>query len=68
MRKGIYKEGQASDTAVHITFFDESSMPIGGHLVVELIDDPWNYFPYKVIGGLSPAEKLLEYNEQNKTK
>ena len=32
--------------------------------VLELVSDAWNYFPHKVIGGLSPAEKLLEY--QNK--
>lgn len=28
--------------------------------------DVWNYFPHKVLGGISPAEKLLEHH--NKTK
>ena len=29
-------------------------------------NDAWNYFPHKIIGGLSPAEKLLEYNNRKK--
>jgi len=28
--------------------------------VLELVTDAWNYFPHKVLGGISPAEKLLE--------
>jgi len=34
--------------------------------VLELVNDAWNYFPHKVIEGLSPAEKLLEYREKQK--
>ena len=34
--------------------------------VLEVVNDAWNYFQHKVIGGLSPAEKLLEYKEQQK--
>ena len=35
--------------------------------VLELVTDAWNYFPHEVLGGISPAEKLLEYQEkQNK--
>ena len=35
--------------------------------VLELVTDAWNYFPHKALGGISPAEKLLEYQEkQNK--
>ena len=29
--------------------------------VLELVTDAWNYFPHKVLGGISPAEKLLEH-------
>ena len=32
--------------------------------VLELVTDAWNYFPHKVLGGISPAEKLLEYHEK----
>ena len=34
--------------------------------ILELASDAWNYFPHKALGGISPAEKLLEY--QGKTK
>ncbi|MGE5444326.1 MAG: hypothetical protein ACM3SR_06935 [Ignavibacteriales bacterium] len=34
--------------------------------ILELASDAWNYFPHKALNGLSPAEKLLKY--QNKTK
>ncbi len=29
--------------------------------IIESINDAWNYFPHKVLDGLSPAEKILEY-------
>jgi len=32
-------------------------------IVLELVNDAWNYFLHKVIGGLSPAEKLLEHHQ-----
>jgi len=28
--------------------------------ILELVSDAWNYFPHKVLKGLSPAEVLLE--------
>ena len=34
--------------------------------VLDILNDAWNYFPNKVIGGLSPVEKFLEYNSKKK--
>jgi len=34
--------------------------------VLELVTDAWNYFPHKALGGISPAEKLLEHQSKNK--
>ncbi len=31
--------------------------------VLELVIDAWNYFPHKVLGGISPAEVLLEHHK-----
>lgn len=28
--------------------------------VLELVTDAWNYFPHKVLGGISPAEMILK--------
>jgi len=29
--------------------------------ILELANDAWNYFPHKLLGGISPAEKILEH-------
>ncbi len=45
-RKGDYKSrglagGSASETAIHVTFFDEDEIPESGHSVLKLIDNKW---------------------------
>lgn len=45
-RKGDYKSrglagGSASETAIHITYFDEDGIPISGTSVLKLVDDKW---------------------------
>jgi hypothetical protein len=32
--------------------------------VLELVTDAWNYFPHKVLGGISPAEMILKYQQK----
>lgn len=44
MRAGRYKEGEASDTAIHIMFFDQEGVPVGGHSVAKYIDGEWKIF------------------------
>lgn len=41
MRKGKYKEGSATKTAIHVTFFDHDDMPKGGHCVANFINNKW---------------------------
>lgn len=41
MRKGRYKEGEASRTAIHVTFFDADGMPTGGHSVAHFENGAW---------------------------
>ena len=61
----IYNEdGQDSLTDI-IAMFDTGQGAAELQNVLELVNDAWNYFPHKVIGGLSPAEKLLEYKEKH---
>ncbi len=62
----IYNEdGQDSLTDI-IAMFDTGQGAAELQNVLELVNDAWNYFPHKVIDGLSPAEKLLEYRQQEK--
>ena len=58
------EDGQDSLTDI-IAMFDTGQGAAELENVLELVNDAWNYFPHKVIGGLSPAEKLLEYHQQN---
>lgn len=61
----IYNEdGQDSLTDI-IAMFDTGQGAAELQNVLELVNDVWNYFPHKVIGGFSPAEKLLEYHQNH---
>src|SRR3989338_8507009 len=60
----IYNEdGQDSLTDI-IAMFDTGQDAAELQNVLELVNDAWNYFSHKIIGGLSPVEKLLEYREK----
>lgn len=57
----IYNEdGQDSLTDV-IAMFDTGQGAVELENVLEIVNEAWNYFPHKILEGLSPAEKLLEY-------
>lgn len=59
----IYSEdGQDSLTGV-IAMFDNGVDPVELENVLEVVNDAWNYFPHKMLGGMSPAEKHLEYQK-----
>ena len=61
----IYNEEGQDDLTQVISMFDTGQGAAELQNVLELVNDAWNYFPHKVIGGLSPAEKLLEYREKH---
>jgi len=63
----IYHEEDNDDMMKVVAMFDRGGDASELSNVLELVTDAWNYFPHKVLGGISPAEKLLEYQEkQNK--
>ncbi|OGG54995.1 hypothetical protein A3D62_03050 [Candidatus Kaiserbacteria bacterium RIFCSPHIGHO2_02_FULL_49_11] len=45
MRAGRYREGQASETAIHVTFFDKTGTPVGGHSVAKYEKGEWELTP-----------------------
>lgn len=45
MRKGRYPEGQASITAIHVTYFNMSGIPRGGHSVAKFENNKWRLTP-----------------------
>lgn len=57
----IYNEEDTGDMQKIIAMFDtgETGAPEISE-VLELVTDAWNYFPHKLLNGLSPAEISLE--------
>ena len=59
----IYNEdGQDCLTDI-IAMFDTGKGVPELENVLEIVNEAWNYFPHKILGGLSPAEKLMEYQK-----
>ena len=67
VRDVIFHEEDNDDMMKVVAMFDRGRDASELSNVLELVTDAWNYFPHEVLGGISPAEKLLEYQEkQNK--
>lgn len=61
----IYNEEGQDDLTDVIAMFDNGQGLIELENILDTINDAWNYFPHKILGGLSPAEKVLEYQQKN---
>ena len=62
----IYNEEDNDDMMRAVAMFDRGGDASELEKILELITDAWNYFPHKTLKGLSPAEKVLEYQNKNK--
>ena len=62
----IFHEEDNDDMQKVIAIFDRGGDTSELSNILELASDAWNYFPHKIINGLSPAEKLLEYQNSKK--
>ncbi len=60
----IYYEKETDDMMKVIAIFDRGGDISELSNILELANDAWNYFPHKILNGLSPAEKILEYQEK----
>ncbi len=59
IKKIIYDEEDQDDLMKIVSMFDTGQGAIELENVLELASDAWNYFPHKVLNGLSPAEISL---------
>ncbi|KKR07924.1 MAG: hypothetical protein UT32_C0005G0023 [Parcubacteria group bacterium GW2011_GWC2_39_14] len=64
VRDVIFHEEDNDDMMKVVAMFDRGGDVSELSNVLELVTDAWNYFPHKALGGISPAEKLLEYNNK----
>ena len=64
VKEVIYNEdGQDSLTDAVMMFDNGDTNNLSN--VLETLTDAWNYFPHKVLGGLSPQEKIMEYERKS---
>ena len=65
VKDAIYNEEDNDDMMKVVAMFDCGGDASELSYVLELVTDAWNYFPHEVLGGISPAEKLLEHQSQS---
>ena len=66
VKEVIYNEEDQDDLTKAISMFDTGKIPDEMENILELTNDAWNYFPHKILKGLSPAEKISEYQNKNR--
>lgn len=64
VRDVIYNEEDNDDMMKVVAMFDRGGDASELENIFELVTDAWNYFPHEIIGGISPAEKLLEFEKK----
>lgn len=60
IKETIYHEDGQDALTDLITMFDTGNGKLEINDILETLNDAWNYFPHKLLGGLSPVEKVLE--------
>ena len=60
VKDAIFNEEEQDDFMHVVSMFDRGGDASELSNVLELVTDAWNYFPHKVLSGISPAEQNLE--------
>ena len=60
----IYHEDDNDDMMKVVAMFDRGGDASELENILELITDAWNYFPHKVLGGISPVEMILKHQQK----
>jgi tetratricopeptide (TPR) repeat protein len=60
----IWHEKGSDDLTKIISMFDRGGDISEIENILEIANDAWNYFPHKSLGGLSPMEKILDYQDR----
>lgn len=68
VREAILHEEDNDEMMKVVAMFDSGQDAAELQNVLELVTDAWNYFPHKALGGISPAEKLLEHHNKQDNK
>ena len=61
VRDVIFHEEDNDDMMKVVAMLDRGGDASELSDVLELVTDAWNYFPHKVLSGISPAEQILKH-------
>lgn len=61
----IFNEKDADDMMKVVAMFDRGGDATELDDVLKMVSDAWNFLPHKILKGLSPAEKFLQYQNKN---
>ena len=56
VKNAIFNEEETDDMMKVVAMFDRGGDASELSNILELVTDAWNYFPHKLLNGLSPAE------------
>ncbi len=65
IRDVIFHEEDNDDMMKVVAMFDRGGDASELSNILELVTDAWNYFPHKIIGGLSPMEQILKQSKSD---
>ncbi len=65
VRNAIFHEEDNDDMMKVVAMFDRGGDASELSNVLELVTDAWKYFPHEILGGISPADKLLDYQNEH---
>ena len=60
IKDAIFHEEEQDDMMKVVAMFDRGGDASELENILELVSDAWNYFPHKLLNGLSPAEESLK--------
>jgi hypothetical protein len=60
----IYNEEETDNLTKVLAMFDQGQGLAEMNEILEVINEAWNYFPHKCLGGFCPMEKILEYQKK----
>lgn len=63
VKDAISHEEENDDMMKVVAMFDRGGDASELSDILELVTDAWNYFPHEALGGISPAEKALEFQK-----
>ena len=64
IRDVLFHEDDNDDMMKVVAMFDRGGDISEMENILELVTDAWNYFPHKVLGGISPAEMILKHQQK----